>query len=415
MKILVLGAGVVGAAAAYYLGRDGHQVTLIDRQEDAASETSWGNAGLVSPGDSTAWASPAALATFIKSLVRPDLGIKVRPTLDPHFIGWTWRFLWQCTAARAAANTAVKLRLAFYSRDCINALQAETGITYDDRRKGIVYFYRSAASLEAGVAHMRHLADQGLVIEIVDRERLVALEPGLAAAKHQIAGGIYSPMDQTGDSCLFTRRLVEWCRQKLGLTTLFGTSVEGLDVEGDRVVAARTTAGPVACDAAVVALGSQSAVLGRKLGLDLPIYPVKGYSATLPLERDQGPTMGGVDEDRLIAYSRLGNRLRLAATAEFAGYDVSFRPSDFARMFRTARDLFPGAIDETRAQLWAGLRPMMPGSVPVIGRARFRNLYLDTGHGHVGWTMACGSGKFLCDLVAGRTPDIDPTGLTYTP
>ena len=413
MKIVVLGAGVVGTAAAYYLARDGHAVTVVDRQSQAASETSWGNAGLVSPGDSTAWASPAALATFIKSLYKPDMGIKVRFTLDPHFITWSLRFLTQCTQGRADANTAVKLRLAFHSRTCINALQDETGIGYDDRRKGIVYFYRSAQSLEAGAKHMQYIADRGLKIEVVDRERLVELEPGLAAVKHQLAGGVYSPMDQTGDSCLFSRRLVEWCGANLGVTYRFGTTIEGLDIEANRVQGVRTDKGVIACDAVVLAMGAESALLARKIGVSLPIYPVKGYSATIPIDEDKGPTMGGVDEDRLIAYSRLGNRLRLASTAEFAGYDRTYKASDFASLFKTAHDLFPGVVDESKAERWAGLRPMMPGSVPVHGKARYDNLYLDAGHGHVGWTMACGSGQFLSDLVAGRKPQIDPAGLVY--
>ena len=195
---------------------------------------------------------------------------------------------------------------------------------------------------------------------------------------------------------------------------LYGTTVEGLDIEGDRVRAVMTSAGPVTGDAVVISMGPESGLLGRRYGIDLPVYPVKGYTATIPLEDEsKGPTMGGADEDQLIGYSRLGNRLRLASTAEFTGFDRTHKPSDFAAMFRTGKDLFPGAFDEKKAVLWAGLRPMMPNSVPVIGQARYENLYLDTGHGHVGWTMACGSGKFLADLVAGRKPEIDPQGLVY--
>ncbi len=413
MRIAVLGAGVVGMAAAYYLAKDGHEVTVIDRHPEAASGTSRSNAGLVSPGDSTAWASPAALKTFVTSLFRPDMGLKVRFSLDPHFYLWTLRFLMQCTQGRADANTAVKLRLAFYARDCINALQAETGIAYDDRRKGILYFYRSEQSLAAGARHMQFIADRGLTIEIVDRKRLVELEPGLTSVQEQLAGGVYSPLDQTGDSYLFSSQLTAVCKQKYNVAFRFDTTVEGLDIEGDRVTAVRTKQGPIPCDAAVIAMGPESALLARKIGIDVPVYPVKGYTATIPIDEDKGPTMGGVDEDRLIAYSRLGNRLRLASTAEFAGYDRSFKPSDFRTMFKTAHDLFPGAVDESKALCWAGLRPMMPGSVPVHGRARYANLYLDTGHGHVGWTMACGSGKLLSDLIANRKPDIDPSGLVY--
>jgi D-amino-acid dehydrogenase len=414
MKILVLGAGVVGTAAAYYLARDGHEVTVIERHPMAAMGTSYCNAGLVSPGDATAWASPAALKTFIRGMFNHDLGIRVRLRADPYLYLWSLRFLTQCTTARLRANTLPKLRLALYSRDCINALSEETGISYDERKKGILYFFRSQQSLDHGTGNYRYLAEHGLPIEIVGRERAAEIEPGLAGAKELIAGGVYSPIDQTGDSRQFVGKLAVYANEKLGVNFRFDTTVEGLDIEGDRVRAVMTSAGPVSADAVVISMGPESGLLGRRYGVDLPVYPVKGYAATIPLEDEtKGPTMGGADEDRLVGYSRLGNRLRLSCTAEFTGFDRTFKPKDFAPMFKTARELFPGAFDEKKAELWAGLRPMMPNSVPVIGRARYRNLYLDTGHGHVGWTMACGSGKFLADLIADRDTEIDPQGLVY--
>lgn len=414
MKILVLGAGVVGTAAAYYLASDGHEVTVIERHPAAARGTSRSNAGLVSPGDATAWASPAALTTFLRGLYNHDLGIKVRLRFDPYFFAWSLRFLRQCTHKRMRANTDVKLRLALYSRDCINAVSAETGIHYDERKKGILYFFRSQQSFDTGTDNYRYLGEHGLPIEIVGRDRLVELEPGLAGAKDKIAGGVYSPIDQTGDSSQFTQNLAAYAAEKLGVQFLYGTTVEGLDIDGDRVRAVMTSAGPVAGDAVVISMGPESGLLGRRYGIDLPVYPVKGYTVTVPLEDEsKGPIMGGADEDRLIGYSRLGNRLRMSSTAEFTGFDRTFKPRDFNSILNTAKDLFPGAFDESKAELWAGLRPMMPNSVPVIGRARYDNLYLDTGHGHLGWTMACGSGKFLADVVAGRKPEIDPQGLLY--
>ncbi|MER8994972.1 D-amino acid dehydrogenase [Mesorhizobium sp. M0074] len=414
MKILVLGAGVVGTAAAYYLASDGHEVTVIERHPAAARGTSRSNAGLVSPGDATAWASPAALKTFLRGLYNHDLGIKVRLRFDPYFFAWSLRFLRQCTHKRMRANTDVKLRLALYSRDCINAVSAETGIHYDERKKGILYFFRSQQSFDTGTDNYRYLGEHGLPIEIVGRDRLVELEPGLAGAKDKIAGGVYSPIDQTGDSSQFTQRLAAYAAEKLGVQFLYGTTVEGLDIDGDRVRAVMTSAGPAAGDAVVISMGPESGLLGRRYGIDLPVYPVKGYTVTVPLEDEsKGPIMGGADEDRLIGYSRLGNRLRMSSTAEFTGFDRTFKPRDFNSILNTGKDLFPGAFDESKAELWAGLRPMMPNSVPVIGRARYDNLYLDTGHGHLGWTMACGSGKFLADIVAGRKPEIDPQGLVY--
>ncbi|MER9239057.1 D-amino acid dehydrogenase [Mesorhizobium sp. M0633] len=414
MKILVLGAGAVGTAAAYYLASDGHEVTVIERHPAAARGTSRSNAGLVSPGDATAWASPAALKTFLRGLYNHDLGIKVRLRFDPYFFAWSLRFLRQCTHKRMRANTDVKLRLALYSRDCINAVSAETGIHYDERKKGILYFFRSQQSFDTGTDNYRYLGEHGLPIEIVGRDRLVELEPGLAGAKNKIAGGVYSPIDQTGDSSQFTQNLAAYAAEKLGVQFLYGTTVEGLDIDGDRVRAVMTSAGPIIGDAVVISMGPESGLLGRRYGIDLPVYPVKGYTVTVPLEDEsKGPIMGGADEDRLIGYSRLGNRLRMSSTAEFTGFDRTFKPRDFNSILNTGKDLFPGAFDESKAELWAGLRPMMPNSVPVIGRARYDNLYLDTGHGHLGWTMACGSGKFLADVVAGRKPEIDPQGLLY--
>ncbi|WP_027055496.1 D-amino acid dehydrogenase [Mesorhizobium erdmanii] len=414
MKVLVLGAGVVGTAAAYFLASDGHEVTVIERHEAAARGTSQSNAGLVSPGDATAWASPSALKTFLRGLWNHELGIKVRPTLDPYFYAWSLRFLRECTVARMRANTRVKLRLALYSRDCINAVSEQTGIHYDERKRGIVYFFRSQKSLDSGTDNYRFLAEHGLPIEIVGRERLVELEPGLAAVKEKIAGGVYSPIDQTGDSKQFADKLAAYAAEKLGVNFLFGTTVTGLDIDGDRVRAVMTSAGPVAADAVVISMGPESGLLGRRYGIDLPVYPVKGYTMTVPLEDEfRGPTMGGADEDQLLAYSRLGNRLRMSSTAEFTGFDRTFKPRDFNSILKTSKDLFPGAFDEKKALLWAGLRPMMPNSVPVFGRAKYSNLYLDTGHGHLGWTLACGSGKLITDLVAGRKPEIDPQGLVY--
>lgn len=414
MKILVLGAGVVGTAAAYYLARDGHEVEVVERHAGPAEGTSYSNGGLVSPGDATAWASPGALKTFIRSLYTPGLGIRVRPGFDPYFLSWSLRFVGECTTRRMRANTDVKLRLALYSRDCINQIAADTGMDYEQRAKGILYFFRSQESLDGGTSNYRYLAEHGLAVEIVDRKRLIELEPGLADAKDKIAGGVYSPMDQTGDSRLFVQQLSAHLHEKLGVRFRFQTTVEALEIEGDTVKSVRTSKGPLAADAVVIAMGPESGLLGRRYGIDLPIYPVKGYTATITLEDEsKGPTMGGADEDRYVAYSRLGNRLRLAAKAEFSGFDRSHSPADFEHVFATARELFPGAFDERKAELWAGLRPMMPNSVPIVGLAHYRNLYLDTGHGHVGWTMAAGSGKFLADIVAGRKTEIDPSGLTY--
>lgn len=414
MKIVVLGAGAVGTAAAWWLARDGHEVTVIERHEGAAQGTSYANAGLVSPGDATSWASPEALRTFFKGLYRRDLGIRVKLQADPFFYLWVLKFLRECTTERLRANTLVKLRMALHSRECINLIEQETGICYDQRKKGILYFFRSQQSFDSGSQNYRFLGENGLPIEIVDRRRLVEIEPGLADAAGKIAGAIYSPIDQTGDSRLFSTRLAAHAQETFGVEFRFGTTVEGLDLAGDRIAAVRTSGGAITADAFVLSLGPESGIFARRHGINLPVYPVKGYAATIPLsDPSKGPTMGGADEDRLIGYSRLGDRLRVSSTAEFNGFDRSHKPRDFAAIFATAHDLFPGAFDESRAEMWAGLRPMMPNSVPVFGKARFQNLFLNTGHGHLGWTMSAGSGQFIADLIAGRTPQINPQGLLY--
>jgi D-amino-acid dehydrogenase len=414
MKIIVLGGGVIGIATAYYLAEDGHDVTVIDRQAEAASESSFGNAGLVSPGDSYAWASPEALGMFVKSLYRRDLGISVSPSLDPAFLAWTGKFLLQCTRARARVNTLRKLRIALYSRDCINALEARTGIDYESRKDGILYFYRTQASLDHGAAHMRLLADHGLEIEVVDRNRLAEIEPALDAAKDRLAGGIYSPMDQTGDSAMFSRRLAAWLAAEKNVRFAWLTTVSGFTIENGLIACVLTDKGPMHADAFVLAMGCDSPLIARPIGIRLPIYPVKGYSITVPIvESDLAPSLGGVDEDKLVAYAPLGERLRIASTAEFAGYSRSHVPENFRAVMALAKELFGAALDFSEAGYWAGLRPMTPTSVPILGPARYGNLHLNVGHGHVGWTMAAGSGKFVADLIAGRKPEIDPEGLTW--
>jgi len=412
MKVIVLGAGVVGVTTAYYLARDGHEVTVIDSQPDAALETSYANAGLVSPGDSYAWASPGALSMFIKSFFRSDLGIKVKPQLDPDLISWCVRFLTQCTAERARINTGRKFRIARYARQCINELIGVTGIDYDAGSAGIIYFYRDQKSLDTGARHMQMLADLGLEIEILGRDELVRREPALSQAGSKIAGGVFSSTDQTGDCRMFSQRLAEWCEAHAQVTLHYSTLITGFDRDRRMVKAVLTDKGPVTADAYVLALGCDSPILSAKLGVFLPIYPVKGYSITVAIpEGVEGPVAGGVDEDKLIAYSRLGDRLRLACTAEFAGYDRSHTEADFARPLAFAREMFPDHVKEGRIDYWAGLRPMTPSSVPILGPVPGSNVHLNTGHGHVGWTMACGTAKFVADRLAGREPEIDPEGL----
>jgi D-amino-acid dehydrogenase len=411
MHVVVMGAGVVGVTTAWQLLADGHEVTVIDRQPEAACETSFANAGHVAVGHALSWANPRALKTLIKSLVQSDQPIRFRFHADPAYWRWSFAFLRQCTEARARHNTRIKHRLCKYAQQALQQVVADTGVEYDGSRVGILYLYRSEATLERGIAILRILADAGQKMEVVDRERAAAIDPALAATKDRIAGAIYCPTDESGDSAKFSRELAARCAER-GARFMYGTTVAGLEAAGDRVARVRTDHGPIAGDAYVLSLGSYSPLL-EGLPERLPVYPIKGYSLTLPIDgANNPPTVGGIDEDTLCAYVRLGDRLRATSIAEFAGYDTSHRPADFAHILRALRELLPNAADYARPQYWACLRPMTPAGTPIQGCGRYQNLYYNTGHGHMGWTMACGTAKITADLIAGRTPDLPLDGLT---
>jgi D-amino-acid dehydrogenase len=293
----------------------------------------------------------------------------------------------------------------------LHQVVADETIDYDRSDRGILYFHRSDEALQQGIQHMRLLADAGQRIEILDRDGVVALDPSLATVKHEIAGGIYCPTDETGDSAKFTRGLAMLVRERGG-DIRSGTTITGLGVEGGAITQVDTNRGPVKGDAYVLALGSYSAGLARSAGIKLPIYPVKGYSLTIPVgNHPRPPSVASVDEHNLVAISRFGDRLRVTATAEFAGYDTSHKPSDFAFMKQVVAGLYPEGADYDRAEMWAGLRPMTPNNLPFLGRHRYRNLFLNTGHGHIGWTMSHGCGRIIADLIGGRTPAISMDGL----
>ncbi len=414
MRVVVLGAGVVGVSSAYQLLSDGHEVVVIERNAEPAQETSFANAGLVCPGHAYAWASPQAPLTLLRSLYRRDQALRFKPQLDLAFWRWTLAFLGQCTAARARINTINKLRLASYSKEMLDEVVAATGVEYDRCTEGIVYIYRQPASFERGIEHIRILADNGLDLEILDRKRVTSLEPALRPVADKIAGAVFAPGDQSGDAYSFTQSLAGICRAQ-GAEFRFGTEALDLELEGGSVAAVGTNRGAVQGDAFVLALGCFSEPFARGLGVRLPIYPIKGYSMTAP-RRDDGlaPRRPVVDEDRLVVISPLGKRFRITATAEFAGYDTSFRREDFDSMLRTAHDLFPSAADYAELTHWAGLRPMTPQGTPILGRGRLENLYFNTGHGSMGWTLACGSARVTADLIAGRKPAVALDGMTLT-
>ncbi len=414
MRILVLGGGLAGVTAAFYLARDGHQVSVLERHPEAASETSFANAGLLAPGHAYAWASPKAPGILLRSLFREDQAFRLRLGALPGMIGWGLKFLAQCTEARARANTVRKASLCRYAMECLHEVVAETGVEYDALARGNLYLYRSAKSFAAGVEHMGILRELGLELNVLEGEAITAVDPALGPALERIAGAVHAPADESGDPCTFTRELARWLAEERGVELRFGVELHALEATAGRIERVHTSAGALEAEAYVLALGCDSARLARPLGVRLPIYPVKGYSVTLPARAGAAvPALGGVDEDNLVAYCPLGERLRFTSTAEFAGYDRGWRESDFRAMLRAARELFPEAADYGQPSYWSCLRPMTPDGPPILGKSPVDNLYLCTGHGHMGWTWACGTGRILADVVAGRDPGIDLEGMTY--
>jgi D-amino-acid dehydrogenase len=408
-----MGAGVVGVAAAYRFLREGLEVTVVDRMAEPAMFTSFANAGLVAPGHAYAWSSPRAPGMMWRSLYRGDQAIRFRPSLDPALWKWSWKFLKECRAARTNLNTERKVRLCIYSQSQLNQVVAETGVDYDGNTGGLLYFYRTLESFEAGAQKSEILRRNGIEIEILDREALIAKDPALAPAREHLAGGLYAVTDESGDAHLFTQGLARRCAE-MGANLRMNTEIKGLVASGQRIETLETSEGRVTGDIYVLALGIYSPHLLRQLGLDLPIYPIKGYSVTLRMaDGEDGPAIGGVDEDNLLAYCPMRRRLRVTATAEFAGYDNSHRPKDFQVMLARTKDLFPTAVDYSEPSYWAGLRPMTPTGLPIIDRSPYENLFLNTGHGHMGWTMSCGSASILADLVMQRTPELDLAGMRY--
>jgi D-amino-acid dehydrogenase len=413
MKTLILGGGVVGVTTAYFLAKAGHEVTLLEEKEGVGLEATAGNAGIIAPGHSFAWASPRAPRMLWQSLRGGETAIRVRLNADPQLYAWGLRFLRECTTARARRNTLVKLRLCQYSQRVLNEVVRAEGIEYQALHRGAIYLHRDPAELEAGIKKMALLAEHGQKQEILDAAALARLDPVFEPVRAKIAGAIRDLGDSSGDSRLFSEELARICRDKHGATLRLGTRVIALRAAGDRIDGVVTSDGVQTADNYVLALGVGAPIIARTAGVSLPIYPAKGYSSTFPLKPGGlAPAISGVDEQWLVGWSRLGDRLRLTSTAEFAGYDWGWTPRDFNNILRLARDLFPDAADYDRGQYRACLRPMTPDGPPILGLGRHRNLFLNCGHGHMGWTMACGTARIVADLMTERMPELDLEGLT---
>lgn len=412
MKVLVLGAGVVGTATAWYLAADGHEVSVVERREGAGLETSFANGGQVSVCHAEPWAGPGAPAKILKWLSREDAPLLFRLRFDPAQWAWGLGFLYECLAWRARENTAQIFALCLYSRTMLQRLRVETGIAYDASTRGILHYYTDPREFEAAIESAALARRYGLDRGVKTADEAVAIEPALASARARLVGATYTPSDESGDAHLFTRNLAGLAGQK-GVRFLYGHEIQGLRASGNRVtgIVARSPEGAdvtLVADAYVVAMGSYSPLLTRPVGIDLPVYPTKGYSATVEVaDSARAPTVSLADDTAKIAITRLGGRLRIAGTAELSGYSTDLNPVRCEALVRRAREIFPGAAHYDRPVYWAGLRPSTPSNVPLVGRTRLANLYLNTGHGTLGWTMACGSGRALADIISGRKPEPD--------
>jgi D-amino-acid dehydrogenase len=412
MKVLVLGAGVIGVTAAYELAGAGHEVTVVDRQAAPAMETSFANAGEVSPGYSAPWAGPGVPLKAIKWLAMHHRPLVIRPHIDRAFIVWVLAMLRNCTAARYAINKARMVRLAEYSRDCLRALRADTGLAYDERMQGTLQLFRTQKQFDGSASDIAVLRQSGVAFELLDRAGCIRHEPALAQVSDKFVGGLLLPGDETGDCFKFTQALAKLAAGR-GVEFRFGTTIRGLAKSGARLDGVATDAGTLVADAYLLALGSYSPLLLDPIGLRIPVYPVKGYSITVPIVDPTGaPESTVMDETHKVAVTRLGDRIRVGGTAELAGYTLKLHEARRKTLAHVVGDLFPRGGDLSRAEFWCGLRPMTPDGTPVIGATPVTNLYLATGHGTLGWTMAAGTGKVMADVISGRMPAIDLAGLT---
>nr|MBL8411188.1 D-amino acid dehydrogenase [Dechloromonas sp.] len=406
MHVLVLGSGVIGTSIAYYLAKAGHQVTVVDRQPGPALETSFANAGEVSPGYSAPWAGPGVPIKAIKWMLMHHSPLVIKPMLDPAMWRWGAAMLRNCTESAYQVNKSRMVRVAEYSRDCLKELRAETGIAYDERSQGTLQLFRTQKQLDGIGKDVEILKASGVPFQVLDRAGYIQYEPALAEVQEKFVGALRLPGDETGDCFKFTQRLAKLA-EGLGVDFRFGTTIAGIEHDGRRITGIRTDAGTLRADQYVLALGSYSTQLLKPLGIDIPVYPVKGFSITVPItDPTMAPESTIMDETHKVAVTRLGDRIRVGGTAQLSGFDLGLEESRRKTLEFVVSDLFPKGGDVSKAEFWTGLRPMTPDGTPIIGNTRYHNLTLSTGHGTLGWTMAAGTGRVVADLLSGRQPDI---------
>jgi D-amino-acid dehydrogenase len=411
MRVIVLGSGVIGVASAYYLAQQGAEVTVLDRQSGPAEETSFGNAGQISPGYSTPWAAPGIPFKAVKWMFQHHAPLAINLDGSMWQLQWMAQMLKNCNPQSYAVNKERMMRVAEYSRDCLRELRKDTGINYENRAKGTLQLFRKEAQMEAVQRDISVLQECGVSYELLNGNELGRVEPALANAQDKLVGGLHLPNDETGDCYLFTNALAQIAKE-LGVNFQFNQNVEKLIVEGDEIKGVQVNGKVLTADRYVLAFGSYSRDFLKPLDLQLPVYPVKGYSLTIPIvDPAFAPQSTVLDETYKIAITRFDQRIRVGGMAELSGFNLGLNEDRRATLQMVTQDLFPGG-DMAQASFWTGLRPMTPDSTPIIGATRFKNLFLNTGHGTLGWTMACGSGKLISDIVLNHKTDISTDGLS---
>ncbi|RQT76544.1 D-amino acid dehydrogenase [Burkholderia cepacia] len=411
MRVVILGSGVVGVASAYYLARAGHEVTVIDREAGPALETSFANAGQISPGYAAPWAAPGVPLKAVKWMFEKHAPLAIRLDGTRFQLQWMYQMLRNCTAERYAVNKGRMVRLAEYSRDCLQALRADTGIQYEGRTGGTLQLFRTQQQLDGAAKDIAVLQEANVPFELLSPADLKNAEPALAAVSHKLTGGLRLPGDETGDCQLFTTRLAALA-ESLGVKFRYNTPIDALAIAGGKIAGVQCGSETVRADAYVVALGSYSTSFISNL-MKIPVYPLKGYSITAPIVNEAAaPVSTVLDETYKIAITRFEQRIRVGGMAEIVGFDKKLRAARRETLEMCVNDLFPGGGDTSKATFWTGLRPMTPDGTPIVGRTPVSNLFLNTGHGTLGWTMSCGSGQLLADLISGKMPAIQADDLS---
>ncbi|OIN14005.1 D-amino acid dehydrogenase [Oceanisphaera psychrotolerans] len=414
MKVLVLGSGVVGVTSAWYLSQQGHEVVVLDRQSDAAEETSFANAGQLSFGMSSPWAAPGIPQKAIKWMFQSHAPLKVRPSLNPAQWQFMLSMLANCNEKSYGVNKSRMVRVSEYSRQCINNLQQELKLPFESRKQGLLQVFRTQKQIDDAAKDIKVLQEFNVAHAMLNVDECIAREPALARVKHKLVGGLHFPDDQTGDCNLFTKALVKKCQEN-GVVFKFDTEIKALVSDGDQIRGVQTGNGLETADQVLVCMGSYSPFLLSPLGIRLPIYPIKGYSLTIDVKNDaDAPQSTVMDETYKVAITRFDNRIRAAGTAELADFNADLPNARRETIAQSVTSLFPegGKVDE--AVFWTGFRPMTPDGTPIIGATRYKNLWLNTGHGTLGWTMGAGSGKLIADLISGKQPEIDDSGLGFS-